>query len=366
MLDAGANDQTQALAAIAELQRLRALAAQAGDWDWRRCAVIAQQWRTLAPVQSLCEHQGLPAQRASHDTNYFWRLRETRRLRDWLQESPSRLIDAAPLADWAQRQPANAWTECLCEAIEDYRLEAGAAEAPVESFIEWLAEWGRDFRRRPNGLLLTTAHSAKGLQFDHVIILDDDWRRTGPNEDPDAWRRLYYVAMTRARKTLALARFGRPASANTWEVRDERPSPWAKSAPIPELHGLDAVLTRPAVPLGDAPPDLAFRRRALSLKDIFLDFPGQRSPNDSMHNAIRELDAGDELNVRPANSTWELTTTEGRPVGRLAQAYRPEGKVQSARVHALIHRRREDSAPEFQARLRCDEWEVVIPELVFT
>ena len=40
-----------------------------------------------------------------------------------------------------------------------------------------------------------------------------------------------------------------------------------------------------------------------------------------MHNAIRELDAGDELNVRPANGAWELTTTEGRPVGRLAQAY---------------------------------------------
>lgn len=85
-----------------------------------------------------------------------------------------------------------------------------------------------------------------------------------------------------------------------------------------------------------------------------------------MHSAIRELDAGDELNVRPANGAWELTTTEGWPVGRLAQAYRPEGKVQSARVHAVIHRRRGDSAPEFQARLRCDEWEVVIPELVFT
>ena len=366
VLDAGANDQTQALAAIAELQRLRALAAQAGDWDWRRCAVIAQQWRTLDPVQSLCEHQGLPAQRANHDTNYFWRLRETRRLRDWLQESPSRLIDAAALADWAQRQPANAWTECLCEAIEDYRLEAGAAEAPVESFVEWLAEWGRDFRRRPNGLLLTTAHSAKGLQFDHVIILDDNWRQTGRHEDPDAWRRLYYVAMTRARKTLALARFGQSSPTSAWQVRDERPARWAKAAPIPELRGLDAVLTRPAVSLGDAPPELALRRRALSLKDIFLDFPGQRFPNDSMHSAIRELDAGDELNVRPTNSTWELTTTEGRPVGRLAQAYRPEGKVQSARVHAVIRRRREDSAPEFQARLRCDEWEVVIPELVFT
>ena len=58
VIDAGANDQTQALAVIAELQRLEALAAEAGDWDWRRCAIIARQWRTLDPVQSLCERHG--------------------------------------------------------------------------------------------------------------------------------------------------------------------------------------------------------------------------------------------------------------------------------------------------------------------
>ena len=114
----------------------------------------------------------------------------------------------------------------------------------MEGFTEWLAEWGRDFRRRPNGLLLLTAHRAKGLQFDHVIILDDDWRRTGRNEDPDAWRRLYYVAMTRARKTLAMARFGRSAPINAMQVRDERPPGWRKAVPIPELRGLDSVLSR--------------------------------------------------------------------------------------------------------------------------
>ena len=365
VLDAGANDQTQALAAIAELQRLAALAAEAGDWDWRRCAIIARQWRTLDPVQSLCERKGLPAQRANDDASYFWRLRETKRLRDWLRDLPNRLIDAAALEDWTQHQPASVWTDCLREAIEDYRLEAGAAETPVEAFTEWLAEWGRAFRRRPNGLLLLTAHRSKGLQFDHVIILDDDWRRTGRNEDPDAWRRLYYVAMTRAKKTLALARFRRSVPKSALQVRDERPPAWASVTPIPELRGLDSVLARSATAFGPTPPELALRRRVLELKHIFLDFPGQRGPRDSIHGAIRELDAGDDLRARQANGAWELATTEGQPVGRLAQAYRPEGKLQSARVHAIINRRRDDSVPEFQPRLRCDEWEVVIPELVF-
>ena len=58
--------------------------------------------------------------------------------------------------------------------------------------------------------LLLTAHRAKGLEFDHVLVLDGAWDRTGTGEDADALRRLYYVAMTRARQTLALARLPGP------------------------------------------------------------------------------------------------------------------------------------------------------------
>ena len=49
--------------------------------------------------------------------------------------------------------------------------------APVEAFVEWLAEWGREARRRQRGLLLLTAHRAKGLEFDHVVVLDGGWGR---------------------------------------------------------------------------------------------------------------------------------------------------------------------------------------------
>ena len=43
----------------------------------------------------------------------------------------------------------------------------------MDQFIEWLAEWGRDLRRRQRGLLLLTAHRAKGLEFDHVVVLTE-------------------------------------------------------------------------------------------------------------------------------------------------------------------------------------------------
>src|SRR5690606_8063279 len=55
---------------------------------------------------------------------------------------------------------------------------------------------------RADALRLITAHGAKGLEFDHVIVMDcADW---GPGGDDD--RRLLYVAMTRARETLVTIR----------------------------------------------------------------------------------------------------------------------------------------------------------------
>ena len=112
-------------------------------------------------------------------------------------------------------QPSGHWMELLSEAIEEHCMEAGGGENSVDHFIEWLAEWGRDPRQRQRGLLLLTAHRAKGLEFDHVVVLDGGWDRVGRGEDPDAPRRLCYVAMTRARHTLTLARLPSPIDFRT-------------------------------------------------------------------------------------------------------------------------------------------------------
>ena len=101
-------------------------------------------------------------------------------------------------------------------------LETGGGEAPVDHVVEWLAEWGREIRRRQRGLLLLTGHRAKGLEFDHVAVLDGGWDRVGRDEDADAPRRLYYVAMTRARQTLGLASFDGPHQLQ--DVLREHPS----------------------------------------------------------------------------------------------------------------------------------------------
>ena len=210
ILPAGRDDQTQALAVMAEFERMSRLAPA---WEWANCAVIAREWKSLDAVRSYCELKGIPVQQADEDNNGFWSLRETQSLIDWLCARPSRLVDAETIRQWLEAKPGGLsdghWWCYLREAIAEYSLDVSNAELPLDHFLEWLAEWGREARRRQTGLLLLTAHKAKGLEFDHVAVLDGEWLRTGTNEDADAPRRLYYVAMTRARKTLTLSCFDR-------------------------------------------------------------------------------------------------------------------------------------------------------------
>ena len=253
------------------------------------------------------------------------------------------------LNDWLIRQRSNPWTELLQEAVTEYALETGGAETLVDHFIEWLAEWGRDVRRRQRGLLLTTAHRAKGLEFDHVVVLDGSWDQVGRDEDTDAPRRLYYVAMTRARQTLTLAR-----------LSGEHPFQDA-------LRDSPSVCHQAPAKLPPAAPELAYRYRRLSLRDVFLSFAGSKRPDDPVHRAIGELSAGDPLQVRVGSNRWGLLDRNGRVVGRLAGGFEaPSGmRCISATVLAIVTWDRERSEPQYRDRLMCDTWEVVVPELVF-
>ena len=303
----------------------------------------------LEPVRAGCEVYGIPVQMGNEEIPGFWRLRETQALLAWLRRGETDLVDRSVLSAWLDAQVSGRWTQLLREAIDEYALETGGTETPLDHFIEWLAEWGRDVRRRQRGLLLLSAHRAKGLEFDHVVVLDGGWNSVGRGEDADAPRRLYYVAMTRARQTLALTCFERPHSLQTM------------------LHAHPSVLHRPPVALPPYPPEMTTRYQRLSLRDVDLGFAGRQPASNPVQRAITALSPGDPLRVRTTQQPWALLDRAGNVVGRLAKGYTPPDamRLQSATVLAVVTRSRADSEPQYQDALKCEKWEVVVPELVF-
>ena len=348
ILEAPRSPIAQAQVAMMELLRLAALSP---NWDWSTCAVIAREWKYLDPVRAFCEVHRIPAQMGNEEIPRFCRLRETQALVEWLRGRKTRLVDVADLRAWVDARSPGPWIELLQEALDEHALETGGAEIPVDHFIEWLAEWGRDIRRRQRGLLLLTAHRAKGLEFDHVAVLDGGWDKVGQGEDPDAPRRLYYVAMTRARQTLALARF-------------------EESHPLQDaLLGISAMLRRQSpVNLPPETPELARQYRRPSLGEIGLGFAGRHRVGDPVHRAIAALSPGDPLEARMnEQGRWELMNQSGTVVGRLANNFRPPHgtRCSSATVLAIVVWGLEASAPQYKDSAKCDTWEVVVPELVF-
>lgn len=327
------------------LQQLQRLAALDPAWNWARVAVIARNWKTLRPLYWLCEQAGIPAQMGDDAGLPFWRVREVQSLLSWLQEQGQHLIDAERIKARLAGRPGP-WQQLLREAIEAWALESENQALPAALCSEWLYEWGREARTRQSGLLLTTAHRAKGLEFDHVAILDGDWLRKHPDEDQDAPRRLLYVAMTRARHTLLLARRAGQASLLDGALTNHPSCLYRESGPgWPEQY--NEILR-------------------LGLKEVDLGMAGRVPLAHPIHQALANLQAGDPLQCRLEGTRLLLCNQEGMQVGKTAASWQLEAgwHCVQARVWALIRWRRADTPPEYLPHVQAEEWWVVLPELI--
>lgn len=347
ILPAGQNAIEQALAIHTELKRMLEL-----GLDPKKTAVIARQWKFLDPLRAALEAAGIPVVMADEHPPPLWRLRETQALLDHLDElqtiSRSRFIRADDISSWLAQQDSTGWSPVVAEAIAAFSEDCRGSEVSIPAFRDWLAEWGRASHREQQGVLLLTAHRAKGLEFDHVIVLDGEWR-AGSSEDRDAVRRLYYVAMTRARATLTLARLD--AGNEILDALDDQP----------------AVFRRPHAGWLPAPGPMWNRYFKLAMGDVDLGYAGRQDSNSRVHRAIAALRVGDPLRYVADDRGIRLEDRAGVVVGRLSKRFVPPAglQCQSAQVGAVVVWRTSDSKPEYHAQCLCETWEVVLPELVF-
>ena len=360
----------QLLQAVAAVEELKRLAALDPDWRWSRCAIIARNWADLDPARSACMVHGIPVQSAREELSSFWRARETQRFLSTLEASDSAAIEAQEIRRYRANTGEDPWADLLAQALDELLLEEGhAAVLPIAFVRNWLGEWSKEIRRRQQGLLLTSAHRAKGLEFDHVVILDGRWRAESDAEDPDTPRRLYYVSMTRARETLALVQLDdagqphvrdRPLSAR----RDER-----SATLLQPLRNDPSVLER-EVPR----PDISDRRLDVSITectmgDVVLSFAGWRPAGSKVHRAISALTPGDRLALLHEEGQWKVLDDEGSEVGRMARkwAVRNGMSIDSALVQGIFTRwAKDEQDEERKQRLRSETWEVVVPQFMLS
>ena len=337
----------QAQAVMHEFERLSKLSS---EWCWSNNAVIARRWETLNPVQAYCHLHKIPVQFGDDSTPSFFRIREVQTLVRWLHNKNEKLITGEEIEKFIQDQPETSWNNLLLQAMDEHDLEVVESEFSPHCFIEWLVDWGREFRRKQKGLLLITGHSAKGLEFDHVAVLDGNWSPQNFKEEPDSERRLYYVAMTRAKQTLTLARF----PGDHW-LQDS-------------MRGLSSVVQRDVPELPAPPKKMRFLTKRLTPKDVDLSFASRQDEDAIIHRTIGELNAGSKLYIETrGHGGLVIADRKGREVGRFAKGYEPPKnmRVYSATVFAILNRPRELSDPAYWHKIKCDEWEVVIPEIVY-
>lgn len=341
LLDAG-GDAAQAVSALDDLVRLSRLDP---DWSWRRCAVIARDWRRLEPVRAYAEALGIPIDMANETLPSLWRLREMQGFIRALLADRTRLLTIPDLVAILNAQPQSRWTDLIGEGIGTLARELVEKAAPVPDLVQWFGEWARDVRGEQRGLLLLTAHRAKGLEFDHVAILNGGWDRPSRGEDADAPRRLFYVAMTRARSTLTVLTDGRHAF----------------------VQPGDAVLSRRVIPDTAALPRARLRYLPPDPKLVDLSFAGRLRPGDPSLAAIAATRPGDPVHLIRDGDRWRMENAHGQTLARFSRAFAPPEGTTFLRgeVAAILHWRREDGDEEYNHLLRRDEWEVVLPELVF-
>lgn len=366
VLEVPRNPPQEVQIALAELQRLHGLIAPAGEpgeaSHWGRFAVIARRWEDLEPMAALCRLRGIPVQ-LQRDAGQL-KLHATREgealvalLRGQHRRARRRrvLVRAGALARWFRRRfhsppdglIAHPWRAALAQFIVDAESAAPDGELVVDDLIEALYDFGAGGKPvgdpRPNApLVLMTAHRAKGLEFDHVLILDGGgWQGRGDDE-----RRLYYVAMTRARQSLTLCE--------------------AIGGQHPFVRDADGLTLRARPQALPPEPGIAHRTWCADQEKIVLSWPGYFAPGAPIHRALAALDVGHPLTLRPrANGAegWELADAAGVAVGRMSAKFQPPaGNIVAVRVAAILVRHARENE---QQDLRCMAWELVLPEIEY-
>ena len=313
-------------------------------------AVFCRTHSALEKMRAICDVEGLPCEvtepEAAKGQISLMRIREGWALAQALRRRQIRMIRVGALErhlnSQRRAQPRSTALQDLLEIVEDIVSTLQADIVPAAEVLDLFYEAAGEMRRdgRNNAVKLMTAHAAKGLEFDHVIVADRaDWRWDEEDE-----RRLLYVGMTRARLTLTLMR-----------------AEGGRNPYLLDLGTVGGVQDQlPAIRPGYR-ADLERRYVTLGPSSLDIGFAGRKPASDPIHRAITALSAGDRVEVRERF----VQSTEGQIFGKLAARVDEMPPIQGAiaTVMAVMVRTAAQTPDQYRSSLKVEAWETPLVEI---
>lgn len=351
-----ADKNTQALVL---LEQIRTLQRQESNFNLENCAILSREWQDLDMIRTLFEKEGIPVSVNWGRVNFpsLSRIRENAELLEYLEKQRTGEMRSSQISRHLRQnqQQANIWQENIYSILDNWAEETGDSVQPVPAILDYLYETFNDQRRNGNmgnGIFLSTVHSVKGMEFDHVFILGENWQnKRGPELEEE--RRLYYVAMSRARETLHLLSL------------QNNNNPHASC-----LLG-KAILHRTMT--AEQSEDLAqYRYKILGMKELYIDYASSKAAHHPIHEGLKNLQTDDTLQIKKRKNGLYLLNQKNIALTRLAHS---EEKYWQNRLHslrevqvlAMVKRQRSDiQDTNFAARSRVQTWELPVVELKFT
>ncbi|MFW6055108.1 MAG: ATP-dependent helicase, partial [Thermodesulfobacteriota bacterium] len=303
--------------------------------------------RDIAPLQVLARQMGLKTSGVRTRGFSLTGTREFRMLLDLLEhckeqslrgEDLQHLIEAF-LEDSGWRGD-NPWLLLFAQTLKHYLAETGSYRMPVRHFIGFVYDFSREARQgwlvQQDYLPVSTMHGVKGLEFPVVIIIGQPALQASLEEE----RRLFYVAMTRAKDRLICL------------DRADGQNPF-----IEELNQEAQIDIRFEQPELSAEEARACRTELweLGLSDLVISFPAYPAVIDQAQAALTEMEPGDSRDLAVLEQGENLfITCMAKPIARFSvkgkQTYQQK-KARGFRVErvvflAAILRQRQESNGE--------------------
>ncbi len=264
-------------------------------------AILAKHWKSIDKARALLERRaGIPTYSLKGEAVKLIRNYVTQRLIAALEKSPdlvlapeesvrSRFVRFFEKSNYKITEPT---VKTLLKIAEDLDRERGYGSeilsVPITSgeIVTSIYEFSEspDTSIDPEAVLVTSCHGAKGLEFKYVILIADGFETR--QDKIESERRLFYVAMTRAKEKLLLTH-----SQNAQFVEETAATPFA------------------AERISINPPQFVFYSD-FSPEDVHLSFNGSREEQER----IKQLREGDALQLIATATANNWTIRSNRQI----------------------------------------------------